>query len=49
MSRRCLQVVLLGGQGKERVDAEELATLMDSIHYEVLCGVWARVPRLLVP
>ncbi len=43
------EVVLLGGQGKERVDAEELATLMDSIHYEVLCGVGARVPRLLVP
>ena len=42
-------VVLLGGQGRERVDAEELATLMDSIHYEVLCGVGARVPRLLVP
>lgn len=43
------EVVLLGGQGKERVDAEELASLMDSIHYEVLCGVGARVPRLLVP
>ena len=31
------------------VDAEELATLMDTLHYEVLCGVGARVPRLLVP
>jgi alanine racemase len=43
------EVVLLGGQGKERVDAEELAALMDTLHYEVLCGVGARVPRLLVP
>jgi alanine racemase len=43
------EVVLLGGQGQERVDAEELAALMDTLHYEVLCGVGARVPRLLMP
>jgi alanine racemase len=37
--------VLLGEQGSERITAEELAGLSQTIHYEVLCGVGARVPR----
>jgi alanine racemase len=37
------EVVLLGGQGNARVDAVELVALMDTLHYEVRCGVGARV------
>jgi alanine racemase len=37
--------VLLGAQGGERVLAEELARRLDTINYEVTCGISARVPR----
>jgi alanine racemase len=37
---------LLGRDGDERVDADELATLADTISWEILAGVTARVPRL---
>lgn len=37
---------LLGKDGEERVDADELATLADTISWDVLAGVTARVPRL---
>ncbi len=43
------EVVLLGPQGREEITAEELADLGETVHYEVLCGVGARVPRVLVP
>jgi alanine racemase len=39
---------LLGRDGDERVDADELATLADTISWEILAGVSARVPRLYV-
>jgi alanine racemase len=39
------EVVLLGRQGAEEVGAVEVAGWMDSIPYEVLCGIGARVPR----
>lgn len=42
------EVVILGAQGDARVDAEELAELAQTLHYEVLCSLGARVPRLLV-
>ncbi len=42
------EVVLLGAQDQGRIDAEELATMSDTIPYEVLCSVGARVPRVLV-
>jgi len=42
------EVVLLGAQGGERVDAEELGRFADTLHYEILCSVGARVPRLLL-
>ncbi len=42
------EVVLLGAQGEAHVHAEELAKLADTLHYEILCSVGARVPRLLV-
>ncbi len=40
-------VVLLGTQGTEHVSADEIAGWMGTISYEVLCGVGARVPRVI--
>jgi alanine racemase len=42
------EVVLLGTQGTESIDAWELADLTDTIPWEVLCAISARVPRVLV-
>jgi alanine racemase len=42
------EVVLLGRQGDEEITAEEWATLLGTISYEVLCGIGARVPRVTV-
>jgi alanine racemase len=39
-------VTLLGCDGKDRVDADELAELCGTISWEILAGVSARVPRL---
>jgi alanine racemase len=39
------EVVLLGAQGDERVGAEEWAERLDTISYEIVCGISARVPR----
>jgi alanine racemase len=40
------EVVLLGRQGGQELGAAELAGWMETIPYEVLCGVGARVPRV---
>jgi alanine racemase len=40
------EVVLLGRQGDDEVTAGELAGLLDTIEYEIACGVGARVPRV---
>lgn len=40
------EVVLLGRQGAESVEAEELASWADTISYEVLLAPTARVPRV---
>jgi alanine racemase len=37
--------VLIGAQGGERITAEEVAQRLDTINYEVTCGLLARVPR----
>jgi alanine racemase len=42
------EAVLLGRQGAESIDAWELADLTDTIPWEVLCAIGARVPRVLV-
>ncbi|MCL2670635.1 MAG: alanine racemase [Clostridiales bacterium] len=39
-------VVLLGEQGTERITADELAALADTISYEILLSISARVPRV---
>jgi alanine racemase len=41
-------VVLLGRQGSEEITAEEWAQRADTITWEILCGIGARVPRVLV-
>jgi alanine racemase len=42
------EVVLLGRQGDEEITADEWAELLDTISYEVLCGIGPRVPRTVV-
>jgi alanine racemase len=42
------EVVLIGRQGDEEITADEWAELLGTISYEVLCGIGARVPRLIV-
>jgi alanine racemase len=42
------EVVLLGRQGDESVDAWEWADRVGTIAYEILCGIGPRVPRLHV-
>ncbi len=38
--------VLIGGQGGERITAEELARRLDTINYEITCGLTSRVARV---
>ncbi len=40
------EAVLIGRQGGERILAEEVARRLDTINYEVTCGISARVPRV---
>jgi len=39
-------VTLIGQQGQESIQADEVSSWMDTIPYEVLCGIGPRVPRL---
>ncbi len=40
------EAVLIGQQGDERILAEEVAARLQTINYEVTCGISARVPRV---
>jgi alanine racemase len=40
------RAVLIGADGEERIDAEEVARRLQSINYEVTCGLTPRVPRV---
>ena len=40
------EAVLIGRQGNQRISAEELACLSQTIPYEIVCGIGSRVPRL---
>ncbi len=42
------EVVLIGGQGPERITAEEWAGHLGTIGYEIVCGIGPRVPRRLI-
>jgi alanine racemase len=39
------EVVLLGGQGSERIGANELAALAGTIGYEIVTSIGRRIPR----
>jgi alanine racemase len=39
------EAVLIGSQGDETILAEDLARRLDTINYEITCGISARVPR----
>jgi alanine racemase len=39
------EAVLIGRQGQAEIRAEELAARLDTINYEITCGVSPRVPR----
>ncbi len=40
------EVVIIGRQGEEEINADEVAQLSETITYEILCGISARVPRI---
>jgi Alr-MurF fusion protein len=40
------EVVLIGRQGDERITAEDVATRLGTINYEVVSAILARVPRM---
>jgi alanine racemase len=40
------QAILLGSQGSERITAEQVARRLDTINYEVTCGLTPRVSRV---
>jgi alanine racemase len=42
------EVVLIGRQGDEVITAEEIASRLGTINYEVVCMIAARVPRVYV-
>lgn len=42
------EVVMLGAQGQNAVTADELADIIGTIGYEIVCGVGKRVPRVYV-
>jgi alanine racemase len=44
--RRWDTVTLIGGEGKGRVSAEELAGWLGTIPYEIVCAIHSRVPRV---
>lgn len=43
------EVVLIGSQGTESIRAEEWAERLDTIGYEVVCGIGPRIERVLRP
>lgn len=43
------EVVIMGRQGGEEISADEIATALQTISYEVLCAVSKRVPRHYLP
>ena len=42
------EAVLIGAQGNEVIYAEDIARIMGTIAYEVVCGISKRVPRVYV-
>jgi alanine racemase len=43
------EVVLIGRQGDDEITAAEWAERLDTIAYEIVCGIGPRVPRTYIP
>lgn len=43
------QVTLMGQSGNERLTASDLAEYAGTIHYEILCSIGKRIPRIYIP
>jgi len=39
------EAVLLGTQGTVTITANEIATRLETIGYEIVCGISSRIPR----
>ncbi|MBO4326973.1 MAG: alanine racemase [Clostridia bacterium] len=42
------EAVLFGSQGEERISPEELASLENTINYEIICSLSKRIPRKFI-
>ncbi len=42
------EVILMGQQNKLRFDAEDIASILETISYEVLCMMSKRLPRVYI-
>ncbi len=42
------EVVLIGRQGDEYISAEEVATHMGTVNYEIICNIGPRIPRVYI-
>lgn len=42
------KVTLIGADGEERISVEEIAKKANSFHYELLCSISSRVPRVYI-
>ena len=40
------EVILIGGQGENKITAEDIAQMTGTIGYEVICDISHRVPRI---
>ena len=41
------EAVLIGAQGDERITADDIGKMTGTIGYEIVCGISARVPRVI--
>ena len=42
------EVILLGEHGNTRFNADDLAELLDTINYEIICMIGRRLPRIYI-
>jgi alanine racemase len=40
------EITIIGSDGASVITADELATLADTISYEILCAIGRRIPRV---
>ncbi|MGN0594491.1 MAG: alanine racemase C-terminal domain-containing protein, partial [Hominimerdicola sp.] len=41
------EVILMGGEGENRITADDIASLTGTIGYEITCDISPRVPRIV--